>query len=216
MSINLLRDKTGISTAIIALIIIVVAVAVAGGAYYVMTQNNPSSPSNSESPTPSTTPNKSTSPTLSPSSTETTGPTSASPTSKVSVASATSLQYSVNQTETLVGQKSYAYTFSGKNAGTPNFMMRIDATDDQGNKTTFIVNGADQTAWSYSNSQWTNLTSTYAVQLGIWNPLWQGYVNELSAWSGSGDFNYTQTFTTIRIYDISINPALPDSLFQHG
>jgi hypothetical protein len=225
MSRNLLKNNAAISTIIIALIVIVIAAAVAGGAYYAMTQNNQNSPS--ESPTPSAspqatttakeTPNESSPQTAAPSSTQATTTTPVTtPTTKLTIAGATSLQYSVTLTETLVGQRTYSYTYQGKNLGTTNFMMKIEATDDQGNQSTFIVNGAEQKAWSYHDGEWTNLSATYVTQYGIWHPLWQGYITALNAWNGSGDYTYTESFSTVRIYDITVNPTLSDSLFQHN
>ncbi len=225
MTRNLIRNKTALSKTVIALVVIVVVAAVAGGAYYVMTQNNPSSPPTSESPTtsasPSATstttlnPSASTSPTLAPSPTETTQSSpSASPSSAPNVAGATSLKYSVSFTE--AGTLKETYTYQGKNAGTSNFMMRIDSTDSSGAQSTFIINGAEQKAWSYSDGEWTDLSVAYTAQYNIWNQLWQGYVTSLSAWNGIGDTTYTQGNATVRIYDVSVNPVLADSLFQHS
>jgi hypothetical protein len=225
MTRNILKNKTAISTAIIALVVIVIAAAAAGGAYYVLTQNNPSSPATSESPTPSTSPSAtstatlnpsaSTSPTVAPSSTETTEPSpSASPTGAPTVVGATSLKYSVSLTEAGVVQGTY--TYQGKNAGTSSFMMRIDSTDSSNVQSTIIINGAEQKAWTYSDAQWTDISAAYTTYYNIWNPLWQGYVTSLSAWSGIGDYSYTQGNATVRIYEISVNPVLADSLFQHS
>ncbi len=188
-----------------------------------MTQNN-QSPSESESPTPSVSPtatstatinpSASTSPTVSPSPTETAeSSNSPSPSIAPNVAGASSLQYSVSLTEAGVNQGSY--TYSGKNAGTTNFMLRIDFTDTSGNQTIYIMNGAEQKAWIYSDGQWQDISAAYATQANIWTPMWQGYVNALTAWTGIGDYTYTQGNATVRIYDISINPTLADSLFQH-
>jgi hypothetical protein len=221
MNRNLLKNKTALATVIIALVAIVVVVGIAGGAYYIMTQNNSPSPSPSESPTPSASPtgtinpSASTSPTVVPSPTETVQSSpSTSPSNAPNVAGASSLQYSVSLTEAGVFQGSY--TFSGKNAGTTNFMMRIDYTPSSGNQTGYIINGAEQKAWAYLDGQWEDLSTVYTMQYNTWSPMWQGYVNSLSAWTGSGDYSYTQGNSTVRIYDISVNPVLADSLFQHA
>jgi len=221
---ELYRNKIAISTAIVALVVIVVAAAVAAGAYYVMTQN-PSSPSTSGSPTPSssptatptTTPNPttSTSPTATPTQTATPSPSpSTSPSSAPNVAGASSLKYSVTVTEAGVLQGSY--TYQGKNAGTSNFMMRIDFTEPSGAQTIYIVNGAEQKAWAYTDGNWTDLSAAYTTQYNTWNQVWQGYVTSLSGWNGVGDWTYTDGNASVRIYDISVNPVLADSLFQHS
>lgn len=217
---------------IAAIVVIVIVVAGVAGAYVLMSQpasNSPSSnPTSSPAPTatatappsttqtPSATKSPATSetpeaPTSSPA--ETTAPT-ASPASAPNVAGATSMKYSVSLTQGGVFQGSY--TFQGKNADTANFMMRIDYTDKSGDQETYIVNGAEQKAWAYSGGEWEDLSIAYSAQYSTWNNLWQGYMNSLLAWSGSGDYSYTQGDATVKIYDISVNPVLADSLFQHS
>ena len=217
MEKDLTRSKTGISKTIIVVALIIAIVAVGAGAYYFATQNNQPSPSASPTPTPLTSPTASanpttsTSPTVAPTQTATASPT-ASPSNAPNVAGASSLKYSVSLTEAGILQGSY--TYQGKNAGTSSFMMRIDFTDSDGSQSGYIINGAQQKAWSLSGGTWEDLTSAYSSLYNTWNPLWQGYVNSLSGWAGVGDWTYTQGNVTVRIYDISVNPALPDSLFQ--
>jgi hypothetical protein len=224
MTTNLVSNKTAISTAVIALVAIVVVAAVAGGIYFATTQNKPSaseSPTVSQSPTPVATtstaptetanPSASASTTAAPSSTPTT---STSASAAPNVAGASSLQYSVSLTEAGVLQGTY--TYYGKNAGTASFMMRIDSTDSSNAQSTIIINGAEQKAWTYSDGTWTDISAAYTTYYNIWNPLWQGYVTSLAAWNGIGDYSYTQGNATVRIYDISVNPVLADSLFQHS
>ena len=95
-------------------------------------------------------------------------------------------------------------------------MMRIDSTDSSGDQSTFIINGAQQKAWSYSNGEWTDLSDVYSLQYSTWNTLWQGYVNSLAAWNGLGDYSYSSGGDSVRIYNISVNPTLADSLFVHN
>ena len=227
MTRNLHRNKTAISTMLIAGIVIAVIVVAGVAGYYFATQNNPSpsaSPSPTSTPTSTpqastTAPSTSTNPTTAPSSQATPTPTAApSQTASTSipanVAGASSLQYSVSLTTN--GALEGAYTYYGKNAGTQNFMMRIDFTDSDGSESIFIVNGQLQKAWSYSDGEWTDLSAAYTTQYNIWNGLWQGYVNSLSAWSGLGDYSYSAEGSTVRIYDITVNPTLADSLFVHS
>jgi hypothetical protein len=114
------------------------------------------------------------------------------------------------------GTSEGSYTYYGKNAGTQNFMMRIDFTDSSGSESIYIVNGQLQKSWSYSDGEWTDLSAAYTLQYSIWNPLWQGYVNSLAAWTGLGDYTYSAGGTSVRIYGISVNPTLADSLFVHS
>jgi hypothetical protein len=93
-------------------------------------------------------------------------------------------------------------------------MMRIDVTDADGTQSILILNGAEQKAWTYSDGEWTDISIAYTSQFNIWNGLWQGYVNSLGAWTGVGDWTYTDGNTSVRIFNISVNPVLADSLFQ--
>jgi hypothetical protein len=95
-------------------------------------------------------------------------------------------------------------------------MMRIDFFDPSGNETIYIVNGQQQKSWSYSDGEWTDLSAVYTMQFNSWNTLWQGYVNSLAAWTGLGDYTYSAGGSTVRIYNISVNPTLADSLFVHS
>jgi hypothetical protein len=127
------------------------------------------------------------------------------------IAGASSLQYSVAVTSGGVSQGSY--TYYGKNAGTADFMMRIDYTDSSGTQGAFIINSAQQKAWSYSDGTWTDVSAAYTMQYDTWNTLWQGYVNYLGEWTGLGDYTYSAGGDSVTISGISVNPSLPDSLF---
>jgi len=130
------------------------------------------------------------------------------------VAGASSLQFSADITTsgTLT-----TYTYSAKNIGTSNAMLRIEGTEAQGNFI-YIVNGAQKQAWIYENGQWTDLTGYFTEYWTQWNSTFTGLRSDLSHWSGSGDYTYTDPSSgdTIRIYNIKVNPSLADSLFQHS
>ncbi len=203
--------------------IVIAIVVVAAVAVYAASLNSPN-PSASPSPTATTQPSASTSPSTtstpqtstSPSSQPTTTPTivptqTANPSSPPNVTAASSLQYSVSMTSNGTSQGSY--TYYGKNAGTSNFMMRIESTDASGAQSTIIVNGQQQKVWVKSNGNWTDLSSVYTTYFSTWDTTWQSYVNTLAAWNGTGDYTYTSGGDSIRIYNISVNPALADSLF---
>ena len=194
---------------LIAVIIIVLVVALAAGAY-LATRGNGGTTNPSTTPTPAPTPTPTSNPGTSPSAT----PQPSTSGTGANIAGASSLQYSVAVTSNGVSQGSY--TYSGKNIGTTNFMMRISSTDASGSQSIFIINGAQQTAWSYSDGTWTDLSAAYSSQYTTWNTLWQGYAGALSAWNGLGDYTYSSGGDSVRIYDVSVNPSLPDSLFQHS
>ena len=195
MGRNLKNSKTGISTMIlVAVVVVIVVVGAAVGAYYFMSQN----PAGSSDTNPTTTPSG------------TTDPTTSTPTS---VADATSLKYSVSLTEN--GVETASYTYWGKNAGTENFAMRIEYTDESDDGI-LIFNSETNEAWTYSGGEWVDISSYFDSQFDMWENLWTGYVNSLESWAGTGEYTYSADGNTVRIYDISVNPTLEDSLFTHS
>jgi hypothetical protein len=155
--------------------------------------------------------NTTTTPTPTPIPGTTSTPTPSSSVTGANIAGATSLQYTVAVTSGGVSQGSY--TYYGKNANTANFMMRIDYTDGSGAQGAFIINSAQQKAWSLSDGTWTDVSAAYTTQYNTWNTLWQGYVSSLSAWSGLGDYTYSSGGDSVTVSGVSVNPSLPDSLF---
>jgi hypothetical protein len=132
-------------------------------------------------------------------------PTSSAP----DVGGASSLQFSVEVTS---GGTSYTNTYMAKNIGTSNLMIRIEMEGDM----IYIVNGAEQKAWAYMDGTWTDISSSFADEWNSWSTTVSGYQGELADWTGTGEWTYTGTDgSSVRIYDISINPSLADSLFQH-
>ena len=131
------------------------------------------------------------------------------------VADASSLQFSADVTS---GGTLTTYTYSAKNIGTSNAMLRIEWTGDEGN-TIYIVNGAQKQVWIYTDGEWSNFSDYFSDYWGEWNSTFSGFSNtHASHWSGSGDSTYTDPSTgdTVRFYSISVNPSLADSLFQHS
>ena len=190
MKRNLRNNKVALSKMlIVAVVVVIIVVAAAAGAYYFMGQN--ATPSTSPTPTPAA---------------------STSPSSAPDVSTASSLQYSVSLTENGVVQGTY--TFYGKNAGTDNFAMRIDYQDQDGSGS-YIFNKATEEAWTNAGDEWIDMSSYFDSQYDIWDSMWTAYVDNLAAWTGSGEYSYSAEGSTVRIYDISVNPALADSLFTH-
>lgn len=186
--------------AIIAVVVVVIAVVAVG--VYLATQGDSGDNSPNPTPTPTVTPT--------PTGTSTTTPTATPSGTGGNVAGATSLKYSVSVTE---GGQTQGYTYQAKNAGSNNIMLRIDFTDSSGEKTIYVINGVETKAWTFSNGAWEDVSAAYQTQFNIWNSLYQGYVTNLSTWT-SGDWTYTSEGATVRIYDISVNPSIPDSVFQ--
>jgi hypothetical protein len=200
----------------VILIVIIVVAAVAGA--YLLTRGGSSSTNPTPSPGATTSPSASVSPgsTTSPSASVSPGSSTPSP-SPNPVAGASSLQFSVSYTTST--QTMFAYTYSAKNIGTPNMMMRIEGTfSNDSSNMIIMINGAQQTYWVYSDGEWTDMSSIYTSQYDSWNATLQGYETSLLAWAGTGEYTYTLPGTdeTMRIYNIAVNPTLADSLFQHS
>ena len=210
---------------LIALILIILIVVVAVGAYLATrgTGNNPN-PSATPTPTPITgvtstaTPITGVTSTATPIGEATPTPT-AKPTSSgggTNVAGASSLQFTATMTNSSGGSEG-TYTYSAKNAGTSNLMIRIEYSDPSGDNFIYIVNGALQQAWVETGGQWTDLSSAFSSQWSTWNTAFTGYTGSLASWSGVGDYSYSSpSGETVRIYNISVNPSLADSLFEHS
>jgi hypothetical protein len=212
---------------LIALILIILIVVVAVGAYLATrgTGNNPN-PSATPTPTPITgvtstaTPITGVTSTATPIGEATPTPTpTAKPTSSgggTNVAGASSLQFTATMTNSSGGSEG-TYTYSAKNAGTSNLMIRIEYSDPSGDNFIYIVNGALQQAWVETGGQWTDLSSAFSSQWSTWNTAFTGYTGSLASWSGVGDYSYSSpSGETVRIYNISVNPSLADSLFEHS
>jgi hypothetical protein len=130
----------------------------------------------------------------------------------VDVAGASSLQFSVRVTP--AGMDSEEYTYMIKNAGTSSLMMRIEM-ESSGDNWVYIINGAQEKAWVYSEGEWVDFSDLFPTYWDTWNSAWEGYRTNLLDWTGVGDWSYTTpNGDAVRIYDVTVNPSLADSLFQ--
>ncbi len=206
-------SKGSRKTLMAAIIIVIIVVAAVVGAYLLTRSGSPSS---NPTPAPGTTatPAPGTTATPAPGTTPTPGTGTPSPSQNPYVG-ATSIQFSVSFTTGT--ETSFAYTYSAKNIGTPNMMMRIEGTF--GNDTmVYIINGVQQKMWINSGGEWIDMSTDFSTQWDSWNQTWQGYETSLAEWAGTGEYTYTYPGTgeTLRIYNIAVNPELADSLFQHN
>jgi len=107
-----------------------------------------------------------------------------------------------------------------KDIGSVNMKTRGEGTV-QGQTVIYIVNGEQRKVWVYMGGQWTDLSENHS-----WDEIWDEWCGEngiiteyqiaLSGWTG-GEYTYTDpTGTSIRFYDIELNPTLDDSLFVHS
>lgn len=106
------------------------------------------------------------------------------------------------------------YEYMIKNAGTSNVMMRIEMQSAE-EEIIYIINGVQEKVWLHTNGEWMELSDLYQSYWDTWSTTWEGYKTSLLDWNGYGDWTYTSQGNTVRIYDITIDPSLSDSLFQH-
>ena len=97
-------------------------------------------------------------------------------------------------------------------------MLRIETTEDSGTTSHFIINGAQQKAWTCDGTEWTDVSVMFSTQYNTYDAMFTGYRNGIYAgWAGTGGWNYTApNGDSVRYYDISVNPTLADSLFRNS
>jgi len=133
---------------------------------------------------------------------------------EVNVEGASSLQFKVSVD--LVDADDVEYSYMVKNAETDNLMLRIEM-ESEGEELIYIVNGAQQKAWVYSDGEWVDLSDAFPSYWDTWSSAWEGYRTNLLDWTGVGDWTYTTpNGDSVRIYDVLVNPSLADSLFEHS
>jgi hypothetical protein len=136
------------------------------------------------------------------------------------VENATSLAFKVNAT---IGETNELDAFTAKNLGTSEIMLRVDAVDAQGEAFVYLFDQGAETLWIEYMGTWTDYSTDFTAYWSgdnsgiIGYTAFSCYQDELAAnWSGTGDHDYTDGDNTFHIYDIAINPAPADSLFEHG
>lgn len=133
----------------------------------------------------------------------------------VDINGASSLQFSVRVTPSGMGSEEYSYMI--KDAGTSNLKMRVEWDSSSGDEYIYIINGEEQKVWVYINNEWMEVSNLFQSYWDTWNSAWEGFRDELQDWTGAGDWSYTTpNGDSVRIYDITVNPSLSDSLFQHS
>lgn len=94
-------------------------------------------------------------------------------------------------------------------------MMRFESNNSV-SPPIVIINGAEKKAWSYSSGKCTDISADYNSWYSSYSDIWSGYVTSLASWNDVGDYSYTVGSATVRIYDISVNPVIVDSLFTNN
>ncbi len=134
------------------------------------------------------------------------------PTTVYTMENATSLQYTVNLTTSGV---TGTYVFSGKNLGTADIWLRVDATPVEGAGTySYIMNATSRTSSNNETGTWAagNFTRDWGV---TWSAQFEGYITHNKDWkTGDPDITYHDNAgNEVDVFSILINPSLPDSLF---
>jgi hypothetical protein len=137
----------------------------------------------------------------------TTNPT-ATPNPTVTVGDASTLTFSANVTTS--GQ-TITYTWAGKDIHS----MPVIRVDFMGYS--YLLDSGKEKAWSSTDNGATWTADNFATQWASWSQQWSSNVDELTPghWSGSGDYTFTDLTTggTITLFNIVINPTIPESTF---
>ena len=140
-----------------------------------------------------------------------TGNSNSGNTQPVSVANATSLEFTANITSQGI---TVTHVFYGKNMGTSNLIVRFDILGGESGNWSYILDTGQQKSWNCTNNgDWGS--SNFTADWNFWGNSWTNLVTNLKNWSGTGDYSYTSSSGyNVTIYSIKVNPELSDSIFQ--
>ena len=111
----------------------------------------------------------------------------------------------------------YATRFRIREPGTDNEDIRIDSTKGDGTQMSIILKGSTDEGWvkDYSSSEWTYFTGIAFTQM------WQSRANRYLAYRvgewkemEGGEFTVRNRNGRGRVYDISVNRGIPESVFS--
>jgi hypothetical protein len=117
-----------------------------------------------------------------------------------------SIKFNVDATTSYA--TTYTTTVSAKNIGQNNLLLLWENPYIQ-SKT--VVDFNQQTVWENIIGHWTEYPSAFNNISSTWSQMW----NQLQGRNGTEVTYIDNNNTTIRLYNIQINPSLPDSLFAH-
>ncbi len=137
-------------------------------------------------------------------------------TTSVNIADATSLSFKVDAT--VEGMETTGQ-FWVKGLGTSAIKMRMDMSV-AGQDVVIVIDGATEEAWASAAGQWMDVSAEFQQYWDQFETAFEQYKDQLAGWNGTvgGEYTYTDPASgaVIRIYEIQVNPALNDSIFQHG
>jgi len=126
------------------------------------------------------------------------------------VANATSIQFELEVTNGYTENSLCRY----KNIGTENIKMRLEGTLDN-EEVGVILNGELQKIWELADGEWVEVEVSNDTRSILFVEYTAGLAlvtNELSEWT-HGEHTFTAGNFHYRIYNITVNPVLDDSLF---
>jgi hypothetical protein len=138
---------------------------------------------------------------------DTTPTTSPSPSPTVTVGDASTLTFNANVTSQ--GQTT-TYNWKGTDIHTAP-TIRVDLPGYS-----YVLNSTQQKSWISTDNGATWTEGTFNTDWAFWGNEWSIYVDNLTPghWSGSGDRSYEDAQgQAIVLFDIVVNPTIPDSTF---
>lgn len=131
------------------------------------------------------------------------------------IETASSLDFKLDYTAPETG--TITYRERARNLGTANADLRVDFSME-GTEWTYIISGSQQEGWIGMDGQWMSLSDMGYNFDDVWQDYYgsfENYWSELYGWTG-GEHEWSYGDYSWRIYDIQVNPNLPDSVFQPG
>ncbi|MCW3998821.1 MAG: hypothetical protein NWE93_01110 [Candidatus Bathyarchaeota archaeon] len=126
------------------------------------------------------------------------------PTPAPSIADAETLTFSANVTSQ--GQTT-EYKWYGKDMQS-DAVVRVDLATYA-----YILDTASEKSWISTDSGATWTASTYATDYAAWGGYWTEYTGKLAGWT-SGDVSYENSAgEAIVLFNITIDPTIPDTTF---
>jgi len=131
------------------------------------------------------------------------------PTPGGGIADASSLSFKANVTNTATGTTEY--NWQGVNIHSSDLTIRLDFVTYG-----YIMNASSQESWNTIDSGTTWTVGDFTVDWPTWGPYWTDAVDNLTHWNGS---DATYSFTNkdgdaVTVFDIVVNPTIPDSTFN--
>ncbi len=129
------------------------------------------------------------------------------------IAEASELRFQLDSTDWITSSTSTG-TMMLKNIGTSSMKMRFEMME-QDQHFIYIINIYPQKGWAYADGQWLDISDYPSEYWSQWDQTIKEYKAQLDGWT-DGDLTFVDSGTgaAIRIYNIEVNPSLPDSLFQ--